>query len=203
MKVVIVDYNMGNIKSISSTLKYLDVDDVILSSDPKIMRNANKLILPGVGSFAKAMEEIKSKKIDLTLNKLIYDKKTPILGICLGMQLLCKSSNEDGKNVGLSFIDAHVTKFENKKIKVPHIGFNQVKKNKSSILFNGIVDNSDFYFVHSYKMLSNSNINQSTCNYGEEFIASFECKNISGVQFHPELSQKNGLKLLKNFISKT
>jgi len=203
MKIVIVDYGMGNIKSISSSLKYLGVDEVVLSSDFKVIKSADKLILPGVGSFSEAIKKIKDLQLDIYLKELLFDEKKPILGICLGMQLLCKSSEEDGKNRGLSFINGHVTKFKNKKIKVPHIGFNQVEKSKSSILFEGIIDNSDFYFVHSYKMLSDSHINQSTCNYGENFIASFEDKNIFGVQFHPELSQSNGLKLLKNFIAKT
>lgn len=203
MKVVIVDYNMGNIKSISSALNYLKVDDVVLSSDFKVMKTADKIILPGVGSFAKAMEEIKKKKIDIYLKELVFNLNIPILGICLGMQLLCESSNEDGFNEGLSYVNGRVTKFDQLNLKVPHIGFNQVNTSKSSILYDGIDDKSDFYFVHSYKMLSVSEINQSICNYGIDFIASFEHKNIYGVQFHPELSQKNGLKLLKNFIFKS
>jgi glutamine amidotransferase len=203
MKIVIVDYNMGNIKSITSALNYLQIEDVVVSSDYNVMKSANKLILPGVGSFAKAIDEIKLKKIDISLKKLILDDEVPILGICLGMQLLCDFSTEDGDSKGLSYVKGEVTRFENSALKVPHIGFNQVKKHKSSILFDKISDNSDFYFVHSYKMLSNAKINQSICSYGIDFIASFEYKNIYGVQFHPELSQKNGLKLLKNFILKT
>jgi imidazole glycerol-phosphate synthase subunit HisH len=203
MKVVIVDYGMGNINSISSTLKYLGVSDIELSSNFEVFKMADKLILPGVGSFSQAMNEIRKLKIDDYLSDLVLKEKKPILGICLGMQLLTQSSNEDGTNSGLSFVNGHVTKFNNKNLKVPHVGFNQVVKPKSSILFDGIIDCSDYYFVHSYKLLSNSNINQSYCNYGEHFISSFEFNNIFGVQFHPELSQSNGLKLLKNFILKT
>jgi len=203
MRVGIVNYGMGNIRSITSTLKYLGVDDVILSSDHSVLKNTDKLILPGVGSFLQAMSVIKNLGLDVHLKELVLGSRKPILGICLGMQLLTESSAEEGDNEGLSFIKGAVTKFDNHKLKIPHIGFNQVKKNKSSILFDGIEDNSDFYFVHSYKMLSNYDINQSVCDYGEAFIASFEQENIFGVQFHPELSQSNGLSLLKNFITLT
>jgi glutamine amidotransferase len=139
--------------------------------------------------------------IDDILDEIIIKNKKPLLGICLGMQLLCKSSTEDGINKGLSFINADVTKFKEHNIKIPHVGFNQVNKNSDSILFKDINDNSDFYFTHSYKVSSNENIKQSICNYGHNFIAAFEIDNIFGTQFHPELSQNNGLQLLKNFLN--
>ena len=203
MRVVIINYGMGNIKSISSTLKYLGVNNIILSSDYDILKSADKLILPGVGSFSQAINQIKKLNLDTFLDEIVIKNKKSILGICLGMQLLTESSTEDGHSYGLSYVKGNVTKFKNKKIKVPHIGFNQVSINKSSILFDGINDNSDFYFVHSYKMLSKYDINQSICNYGNNFISSFEYNNIFGVQFHPELSQSNGLRLLSNFLSKS
>lgn len=201
MKIAIVDYGMGNIKSIISALKYLGVTDIIVSNDSKILKDSDKLILPGVGSFNQAMQNIKTLALDKSLKSMALDTKKPILGICLGMQLLGQSSTEDGLMGGLCFIDGLVTKFSVAE-RIPHVGFNQVITNSDARLFNGIHQGSDFYFTHSYKMTSTKNINQSECEYGEKFIASFEADNIAGVQFHPELSQTNGLKLLKNFLEK-
>jgi len=200
MKLAIVDYGMGNIKSLKSSLEYLGVENIILTNNYNELRDADKLILPGVGSFAIAMSRIIANKINDKLHDIVILQKKPILGICLGMQLLCKSSNEDGLNNGLSFIDANVTKFENEALKIPHVGFNQVEIKSNSILFKNIKNNSDFYFTHSYKVSSSASINSSLCNYGDNFIAAFEQSNIYGTQFHPELSQKNGLQLLKNFL---
>jgi glutamine amidotransferase len=202
MKLVIVDYGMGNIKSISSSLKYLGIKDVELSADWDIMSSADKLILPGVGSFGKAMNRIKEKQLDEYLHQLVVKGKKPILGICLGMQLMGNSSNEDGNNNGLGLVNTIVRKFSANTIKIPHVGFNQVQICENSKLYNGIRQNADFYFTHSFRMMGDSDINPSYCMYGEKFIASFEKDNIAGVQFHPELSQKNGLQLLENFISK-
>ena len=201
MRIAIVDYGMGNIKSITSTLNFLGVEEIVVTNDFDHLKNSDKIILPGVGSFAKAMSKIIENKIDVILDQIIIKNKKPLLGICLGMQLLCKSSTEDGINKGLSFINADVTKFKEQNIKIPHVGFNQVNKNSDSILFKDINDNSDFYFTHSYKVSSNENIKQSICNYGHNFIAAFEIENIFGTQFHPELSQNNGLQLLKNFLN--
>jgi glutamine amidotransferase len=201
MKIVIVDYGMGNIKSVSSTLKYMGVDEVVLSSDYEVLKSADKIILPGVGSFAKAMNRIKERKLDLFLKELTIDNKKPLLGICLGMQLLGISSTEEGENPGLGFVNGTVTKFDTD-LKVPHVGFNQVTPFVNSRLFFDIPGTPDFYFTHSYRMLSEDNINQSTCDYGGLFVAGFEIGNIAGTQFHPELSQRNGLKLLRNFIEK-
>ena len=203
MKVVIVDYGMGNIKSIASAIKFLGVEEVILSSKFDILNSADKIILPGVGSFGKAMSQIKQQKIDIYLNKIVLENKRPLLGICLGMQLLGKSSTEDGFNEGLGYVNSTVEKFDNKIIKVPHVGFNQVKIDKKLKLYLGFDElYADFYFTHSYRMMTSENINQCHCNYHHDFIASFEKGNISGTQFHPELSQTNGLKLLRNFIEK-
>ncbi|SDM88023.1 glutamine amidotransferase [Daejeonella rubra] len=201
MKIVIVDYGMGNIKSITSTLLFIGVDEVVLSSDYEKLRSADKLILPGVGSFGKAMAQIKSKQLDVYLKDLVVENKKPLLGICLGMQLLGMSSTEDGENQGLGFINGSVIKFDNSNLKVPHVGFNQLKVNREGKLYDGLADDPDFYFTHSYKMISSASIKQSMCDYGGEFISGFEVGNIAGVQFHPELSQNNGIKLFKNFIT--
>jgi glutamine amidotransferase len=119
------------------------------------------------------------------------------------MQLLGKLSTEDGINEGLGFVDGIVEKFDNSFVKVPHVGFNQVLINNKSKLYSGFEGcNADFYFTHSYRMMSQSNINACFCNYSDDFVASFEIGNIAATQFHPELSQTNGLKLLKNFVDK-
>jgi glutamine amidotransferase len=149
------------------------------------------------------MSKINEYKIDKILYELAIINKRPLLGICLGMQLLCNSSTEDGFNKGLAFINAEVTKFEEQNIKIPHVGFNQVIKNPDTRLLKDIANNADFYFTHSYKVSSGENINQSMCNYGQNFIATFEFENIYATQFHPELSQKNGLQLLKNFLNES
>jgi imidazole glycerol-phosphate synthase subunit HisH len=200
MKIVIVDYGMGNIKSITSALKYLKVDDIVISNKPDDIQSADKLILPGVGSFTKAMANIKKLNLDKILHEVVIENKKPILGICLGMQLMGQSSEEDGFSDGLKFIDSNVKKFNIKNLKVPHVGFNQVEFYKDYKLYKGLDNLSDFYFTHSYQMHSDQNINQSFCEYGDKFIVSYEVENILGVQFHPELSQTNGLKLLENFI---
>ena len=200
MKLVIVDYGMGNITSIISALNYLGQNDVVVSNDPHILNNADKLILPGVGNYATAIAKIRKLNLDTQIEELVINQKKPILGICLGMQLLGCSSTESGFNTGLSLVKGVVDKFFKSELKVPHVGYNQVIASEQSRLYAEIEGNPDFYFTHSFKMLSESNIGQSFCHYGGDFVASFELDNVAGVQFHPELSQKNGLQLIKNFI---
>lgn len=202
MKIIIIDYGMGNLKSISSAFKYLNIENIILSNDYAVIKHADRILLPGVGSFVKAMEQIKELELDKILDEIVLEYKKPIFGICLGMQLLCKSSEEEGGGEGLGYIDAECKKFSIENLKVPHVGFNQVMINPHAKLYDGFVGENDFYFTHSYRLESSNDITQSMCNYGENFIASYEHGNIVGTQFHPELSQTNGLKLLKNFIEK-
>ena len=193
---------MGNIKSILSAFKYHNVIDIKVSDKYKDIKEADKLLLPGVGSFARAMQNIKIKELDKYLDEVVVEKQKPILGICLGMQLLTNSSEEDGGAEGLGYIEAQCKKFITESIKVPHVGFNQVNVNINSRIYQNFDIENDFYFTHSYKVESDKDINQSLCNYRDDFIASYEKDNIVGTQFHPELSQTNGLKLLKNFIKK-
>jgi len=200
MKLVIVDYGMGNIRSIISALNYIGQDDVVVSNDTHILNNADKLILPGVGNYTTAIAKIRKLNLDTQIEELVINQKKPILGICLGMQLLGCSSTESGFNSGLSLVSGVVEQFCKSGLKVPHVGYNQVIPNKNSRLYVGIEGEPDFYFTHSFKMLTKSNIGQSVCHYGEDFVASFELDNVAGVQFHPELSQKNGLQLIKNFV---
>lgn len=202
MNIVIVDYGMGNIKSIVGALKYTGVDNISVSADYEELKKADKLILPGVGAFGQAMDKIKEKNLDQYLQDIVISDKKPILGICLGMQLMGKSSSENGYNDGLGLIDGEVRKFNIKNVRVPHVGFNQVKISIKSRLYDGFSEEADFYFTHSFRMTSDKDINQSMCIYENEFIASFEFGNIVGTQFHPELSQHNGLSLFRNFIEK-
>lgn len=200
MNLVIVDYGMGNITSIISALSYLGYDEVVVSNDAKTLNDADKLILPGVGNYTTAIAKIRKLNLDAQIKELVLNQQKPILGICLGMQLLGCSSTESGFNSGLVLVDGIVDKFASSELKIPHVGYNQVIPSKGSRLYTGIEGEPDFYFTHSFKMMSESDIGQSYCHYGDDFIASFEVNNIAGVQFHPELSQKNGLQLIKNFI---
>jgi glutamine amidotransferase len=200
MKVAIVDYGMGNICSISSALNYIGCNEVFLTNNHDSLLEADKIILPGVGNFAMASSKIQDLGLFTILDDVITRNKKPILGICLGMQLLGLSSTEGKISKGLGFIDGNCERFTDKELKVPHVGYNQVQINPDSKLFKGLANRSDFYFTHSFRMNCNSEIGQSICSYGSEFVASFEFGHICGVQFHPELSQKNGLKLLNNFV---
>jgi glutamine amidotransferase len=201
MKIVIVDYGMGNIRSIIGALKHINLNNIVVSNDIVVIKSADKLILPGVGSFSSAMDSIRRINIDECLTEEVLVKEKPILGICLGMQLMADSSTEDSYSHGLGFVKGTVSRFSESSLKVPHMGFNQVEIKRNSKLFKGLNNMSDFYFVHSFRMTSDANINQSECTYNDKFIASYEHDNIAGVQFHPELSQTNGLKLLSNFIT--
>ena len=196
---------MGNIFSIQHSLEYLGYDS-ILTSDPKIILSAKILILPGVGSFKSAMKKIVDLKLDKIIKRAVLTNKIPILGICLGMQLLTKSSTEESSvTEGLGLVDANTIKLKNthRKIKIPHIGFNNVEFEKDMSLFKGLKNNLDFYFIHSYMVVSCSkDFYQAYCDYYQRFIVAFENNNVYGVQFHPEKSQENGLKLLKNFLLK-
>ena len=202
MKIAIVDYGMGNIYSVQNALRFINVESEY-TNNQKVILSADKIILPGVGSYCKAMHTIKKLELDLVIKEAVLNRHIPILGICLGMQLLGTSSTEDGFTQGLGIFNGVVSKINltERSIKIPHIGFNTVIPPVKSILYNNISENSDFYFIHSYKMLSDEKSGVGYCNYGGNFIASFEQSNIFGTQFHPEKSQKNGLLLLKNFTN--
>lgn len=202
-KVSIVNYGSGNIWSIRSALSYLNCDSEICDTPEQII-NSSALILPGVGSFPKAMESLSATGMDLAIKEAVSERGCKILGICLGMQLLANSSNENGYTKGLGLINTEVDRFDVDNIlplKVPHIGFNRVTNSGQGKLFKYIKSSADFYFVHSYRMLAEVQIGYcSTCKYGEDFLAAYETDNIFAVQFHPEKSQTNGLTLLNNYI---
>ena len=204
IKVTLIDYGMGNIWSVISALKYLGCN-VIVSSDPDVIKEAETLLLPGVGSFRKAMESLRNLKLDQAIIESVQGDGNKILGICLGMQLLGSRSSEDGETVGLNLIPASVEEFSMKDVgahKIPHIGFDQVSSRAEAKLFQGLPESPDFYFVHSFRMLPTglSGIS-ATCRYGTDFLAAYENDNIFATQFHPEKSQTNGLMLLRNFLA--
>lgn len=200
--VLIIDYGLSNILSVVNAFTYLGSNCEVTGSPEKIAKSKT-LILPGVGSFNKAMNSIRELRIDEALLQAV-DQGAKILGICLGMQLLGSMSTEDGDTRGLNLIDNKVEAFSTTEVgnqKIPHVGFDKVKKDDRSQLFQGLPSESDFYFLHSYRMLDSEQSGiRAICKYGIEFLAAFERDNIFGTQFHPEKSQTNGLKLLQNFL---
>lgn len=201
-KTIIVNYGMGNLNSVQRKLHRIQANSVI-SSNPDEIRLADKLILPGVGHFKKAMENLSQLHLIDALNEAVLVNKKPILGICLGMQLMANSS-EEGFVPGLGWFDAEVIRFRIKdtlNYKIPHMGWNQIKITKKSPLMKGIEADSEFYFVHSYHFKLNNPadlLNESEYEYS--FASAIEKNNIFGVQYHPEKSHDVGEQLLRNFI---
>ena len=198
----ILNYGMGNIRSIQNALNYLRIENQVIDK-PKQILESEKLILPGVGSFRLAMKNIEKRKFIEPLNKVVLEQNIPVFGICLGMQLMAEQSEEAGLTKGLGWIKGTLKKFpENKlKIKVPHVGFNEVIFEKgNSKLYKNLGKKAEYYFVHSYRIhYKDCNSISGWSEYGEKFVASIEKKNVFGTQFHPEKSQSNGLIMLKNF----
>lgn len=193
---------MGNLRSVQKAFEKIGFP-ALISSDSTKIKQASHIILPGVGAFGDAMKNLANLGLLEILNEEVIKNKKPFLGICLGMQLLANKSYENGENKGLGWIEGEVIRFDAKEnLKVPHVGWNSVKCAKSSPLFSGIEDDSDFYFVHSYYFSANDKADVlSYTDYGFDFVSSVAKENIFGVQFHPEKSQENGLKILQNFAS--
>lgn len=200
--IVVIDYGMGNVGSICNMLKYLGAK-AIISNDYTIIKNADKLILPGVGHFDRAMENITMQSLLDVIHEMAHDKKKPFLGICLGMQLMCNAS-EEGTKAGLKLVNADVKRFnfpDNKDLKIPHMGWNFIEPIKKSKIINGFDEQSRFYFVHSYFVeCADENDVLTKTTYGNSFVSSFEHENLIGVQFHPEKSHRFGITLFKNFL---
>lgn len=201
-KIVIIDYGMGNHFSVQKKMDRLGYD-ALITNDIELIKDSEKIILPGVGHFGKAMENLEQLNLIDILSEEVLQKKKPILGICLGMQLMA-STSEEGNTKGLNWIDATVEKFnvtDQLKYKIPHTGWNQIQTLKNSKLLDGIADYSEFYFVHSYHFNCNDTTDAlCSTDYESAFISAIEHDNIFGVQFHPEKSHDTGMELLKNFI---
>lgn len=201
--IAIIDYGMGNVQSLSNAVEYVG-SDVIVTSDAKEIEDADKIILPGVGAFGDAMKAIRERGLDKILYQEVIIKKKAMLGICLGLQLLGKSSNEHGYHEGLGWLDATIIEFDpGNGIHIPHIGWNNIEYSDPSPLFSGLKEGErDFYFVHSYYMECNNPSDiYATCDYGIRFVAAVKSGNILATQFHPEKSQDNGIQVLKNFLN--
>jgi imidazole glycerol-phosphate synthase subunit HisH len=202
-RITIIDYGMGNLRSVQK--KFVRVGATVeISKDSKIISKADKLILPGVGHFANGIKNLKDYGIWEIINNKVLEEKTPILGICLGMQLMAKIS-EEGDVEGLGWFDADVVRFQIKdqlKYKVPHMGWNNAVINKDSLLFQNIPDDAMFYFVHSYHMKCHSVQDiLATTEYEYPLTSAIQKDHIFGTQFHPEKSHDWGELLFKNFTN--
>lgn len=200
--IAIVDYGMGNLGSIRNMLLKIGAESVI-ASEIDVIEAADKLILPGVGAFDRAMQSLESLELIPVLNRQVLEKKVPMLGICLGMQLFSKDS-EEGVMPGLGWIDAHTIKFKfdeaNAHLRLPHMGWNTVQVEQDHPVAGGIGPDSRFYFVHTFHVCCNDKANVlTTTNYGINFHSAVVKDNIIGTQFHPEKSHKFGIELLRNY----
>ena len=201
-KVVIVDYEAGNLHSVYRALERLGTTAAIASNGSDVA-GADKVILPGVGHFGKAMSVLRTRNLEDSLNEAVLNKRRPVLGICLGMELMARHS-EEGDSKGLGWFDADVVRFDvrnRSRYKVPHTGWNQISAKKTSRLTHGLTAESEFYFLHAYHMrLSDPADILAVSQYESPFVSAVERENIFGVQFHPEKSHDAGLQILKNFV---
>ena len=198
-QIAVIDYGMGNLHSVSKALEAVSQkENIVITSDQEVIKTSDKLVFPGVGAIKDCMEAFSNDLKETVLEEV---KKKPTLAICVGMQMLLESSEENGGVEGLGLLNGKVRKIQpNKDIKVPHMGWNQVNYLKEHFLLENIVDSSYFYFVHSYCCLSSKDALTETI-HGEKFVSSFAKDNIFAVQFHPEKSQSAGLQLYKNFLN--
>ena len=207
MKVTIVDYNSGNISSVINSFEEVAKNKVNIevTSDLGKIKSSDKLVLPGQGSFKSCVDAL--NKIDgltETLNEFAINNKKPLLGICVGLQMFADVGYEEIETKGLGWISGKVSKIDNQngKFKLPHIGWNQINIIKQSKIFENIENNSHMYFVHSYEFVPNDkNVISATTDYSSNIVCSVEKENIFGTQFHPEKSDKLGLRMIRNFLS--
>jgi glutamine amidotransferase len=198
--IVIVDYRMGNVGSILNMLRRLGAD-ALISSQPDVVASAAKLILPGVGAFDTGMQNLEQSALVPVLNERVLGRGTPVLGICLGMQLLLPRS-EEGTRPGLGWIGGEALRFQpNGALKVPHMGWNTVSAPRASRLLDGVAEDARFYFVHSFYVdCAVPDDVAGRTHYGHDFVSAIERGPIQGTQFHPEKSHRFGLQLLANFV---
>jgi glutamine amidotransferase len=199
--IAIVDYGLGNLRSVAGAIERLGFG-VLITHHPNELVKADKLILPGVGAFGDGMKNLRKSGLIEVLNNLVLSEGKPILGICLGFQLMANESFEFGRHNGLGWLDASVIKINtDENLRLPHIGWNDLYQRRKSILFKDIPQDALFYYVHSYHVeCEDTNIVIGECEYGMRLTAAVERENIFGTQFHPEKSQQWGLKLLRNFL---
>lgn len=200
--IVIIDYHMGNIRSVTKAFKKLNAPFVV-SNNPGDIKKASHVVLPGVGAFGDGMKNLENLNLIPLLEEQVLKKKKPFLGICIGMQLLASTGQEYGNHEGLGWIKGTVRRFkvDEKKYKIPHIGWNDITIRIAKPLFDDIPSGIDVYFVHSFHLVpEDKNVIAATCDYSEEFVAAIQQENIFGLQFHPEKSQANGIKIIENFI---
>ncbi len=207
MKVTIVDYKSGNISSVINSFEEVSKDKVSIevSSDINKIKSSDKVVLPGQGSFKSCIDALKNINglVD-TLNELALNKKKPLLGICVGLQMFASTGYEEIETKGLGWIPGNVSKIDNQngKFKLPHIGWNQINIVKDSKIFRDIENNSHMYFVHSYEFIpEDKNVISATTDYSTKIVCSVEKENLFGTQFHPEKSDKIGLQIINNFIN--
>ena len=207
MNVTIVDYNSGNIRSVINSFKETAVDNVKIevTSDLNKIKSSDKVVLPGQGSFKSCVEALNNiNGLVETLNDFAINKKKPLLGICVGLQMFADVGYEEIETKGLGWISGKVSKIDNRngKYKLPHIGWNQINILKESKIFKDIKNNSHMYFVHSYEFVpEDKNVVSAITEYSSNIVCSVEKENIFGTQFHPEKSDKIGLKIINNFIN--
>ena len=205
--IAVVDYGLGNLFSVAKAFEFLG-EEALITAEPDEIQRAERIVLPGVGAFGDGMHHLKERGLDGVLEEQVQVRHKPFLGICLGMQLLGAKGSEMGEHEGLGWIEGEVKKLDVQPydLKLPHIGWNDVTLKAESPLFQGIhwEVNPDFYFVHSFQLLcDNPEDRVAVTTYGEEITAAIVKDNIFATQFHPEKSQENGLKILKNFLSWT
>ena len=201
-KICIIDYGMGNLRSVINALEHTVKCSVCVSDNKKELDSSDILILPGVGSFNVAMKNLRERDLFNNLNDEVANRKKPLMAICLGMQLVMESSGEGGRSQGFGWIPGSVSRFQvSNKFHVPHMGWNNIKVKNRNDLFEGIEQDPDFYFVHSYHVNCDEEYVIASCDYGYEFTAALQKDNIVAFQFHPERSHKNGLRLLTNYIN--
>ena len=207
MNVTIVDYNSGNISSVINSFKKVSKNKVNIqvTSDLNKIKSSDKLVLPGQGSFKSCVDALNGVNglVDV-LNEFVIDSKKPLLGICVGLQMFADTGYEETETKGLGWISGKVSKIDNQngKYKLPHIGWNEINIVKDSKIFKDIENKSHMYFVHSYELIpEDKNVITATTDYSTNIICSVEKKNIFGTQFHPEKSDKLGLKIISNFIN--